>query len=226
MQRRAGVGDHHDVLTRIKPGGLEGLFECPALGVGFHRAAGLRRHHEDGRFEVAVQRVPHLIGVRGVERDERRVVRGTDDLGAQRGATHAGEHNARLSLGLRSGYQRGELWKDAARGLEQLRPAKANLGFCLRLLAPQRVVLRGDATCDRVGNKGRNVGPDRLSGVARYGDSDMCSVVYANPGAEERAHFAASAPFTSCTLSTAFAATFLAVKPNFSMRSMPSALSP
>ena len=58
LQRRAGVGDHHDPLGRLDPGVAERLLEGAPLAVGLDGASGLARDHDDGLGAAAPRARP------------------------------------------------------------------------------------------------------------------------------------------------------------------------
>ena len=107
VERRTGVGDDDDALERVDAEVAEGRLERALGRVGLDRRAGLGRHDEDGLRQaaplgVAVERGEHLAGRGRVEDHQRHAGRLGDDLGRERRAAHAGEHDARDALARRA----------------------------------------------------------------------------------------------------------------------------
>ena len=98
LERRARVGHDDDAARRVDAGGLEGGAGGPAVAVGLDRPAGLRADDDDRALELDQGRAD-LAGVGAVDDDERHPGRRADDLGGQRGAAHAAEHDAVDALG-------------------------------------------------------------------------------------------------------------------------------
>ena len=112
---------------------------------------------------VAVDRGEHLAGRGRVEDDERHARRLRDDLGRERRAAHAGEHDARDALRDELGAQRHDLGDERARDADRLDPAEALGCLVLGGGTPQRRVARGDARRDEVGDEaGQRLVDDRL----------------------------------------------------------------
>ena len=94
VERGIGVGDHDDALGRAR---------CPRHGMPPRRPASgcrsrrstptSRRSRPRSCSRRSVERGTHLTGVRGVEHRERHAVGAGDDLGGERRAAHAPEHD-------------------------------------------------------------------------------------------------------------------------------------
>ena len=108
IERRAGVGHDDDALERGR---------CRGRGTPPRRRAWRNRSRRSSRtsttttstvcvrppaFGVAVEGGEHLAGGGRVEDDERHARRLRDDLGGERRAAHAGEHDARDALARRA----------------------------------------------------------------------------------------------------------------------------
>ena len=172
VERRARIGDDHDVRggvdAEVGPGRLEGA----AHRVGLDRRTRLRRDDqrrlgEAARLGVAVDRGEHLPGGGGIEDRQRQVRRRRDHFGRERRAAHAGEHQARDTALRQFGAQRLDLGHERARHRDGLDPAEATrrLGRCVR--APQVGIARRDAARDERVDEARQRLVDHVFDVAR-----------------------------------------------------------
>ena len=94
VERGARVGDDDDVRRRLEVGVAERLLVGALLAVGLDGPAGLAGDDHDGALELVGQGAAYVVGVGGVEHRELHAVGGADDLGGERGAAHAAEHDA------------------------------------------------------------------------------------------------------------------------------------
>ena len=120
----------------------------PSLRVGLDRRARLARHDDDGVLEVVLQRGAHVVGVGGVQHDERHAGRGADDLGRERRAAHAAEHDVVEPLPGQLVTQRGDLADERPGAARQADPGQPLGRLVLGLGAPQRRVLREELARD------------------------------------------------------------------------------
>ena len=172
LQRRAGVGHDDDPVggidAEIAPRGLE---RTPRR-VGLDGRARLRRDHERGlleatRFGIAVDRGEHLAR-RGRIEDHERHARGRgDDLGGERRAAHAGQHDARDAAGVQVGSQRLDLGHERSRDRHGIHPAQSLRGLGCGVRTPEiRVARRHAAGHERVDQTRQGLLDDALDVTA------------------------------------------------------------
>ena len=95
-----------------------------------------------------------------------------DDLGRERGAAHAAEHDVRDAVGLELLAQGLDLGHQRAGDGDGLGPAEALRRLGLGRGAPELGVLRGDAAGDEVGDEAGDGAADRVGGRAADGDAE------------------------------------------------------
>ena len=153
VERGARVGDHDDVRRRLEVGVAERLFVGPLLAVGLDGPAGLAGDDHDGALELFGQGAAYVVGVGGVEDRELHAVGRADDLGGERGAAHAAEHDAGAAAVGQDVTQADDLVDQCPGLLGETDPGQPRAGLGLGGAAPERGVPAGDAGGDAVGDE-------------------------------------------------------------------------
>jgi hypothetical protein len=83
LQRRAGIGDHHDPGLRVDALLGERLLIRPPMRIGLDGAAGLAGHHQHRAIQPVGDRGTNLAGIGGVQRDQLDTGGLADHLGCQ-----------------------------------------------------------------------------------------------------------------------------------------------
>ena len=187
VERGAGVGDDDDALGRVDAGVAERRLEGAPLAVGLDRRARLGRDDDDGALERRSMAPRHLAGVGGVEDHEVDAGGARDDLGGERRAAHAAEHDVVDALAARARRAAPRSRRPAAaRTRRQLDPAEPLGRLGLGVRAPQRRVLGDEPLANEVASTrlaatpgGDGLGAPRRDACDARASSLSCSALSA-----------------------------------------------
>jgi hypothetical protein len=153
VERGPGVGHDDDVRRRLEVGVAERLFVGALLAVGLDGPSGLAGDDHNGALELFGDRTAYVVGVGGVEDRELHAVGRADDLGCERGATHAAEHDAGATAVGQDVTQADDLVDQGPGLLGETDPGQAGARLGLGGAAPQGGVPAGDAGGDTIGDE-------------------------------------------------------------------------
>jgi len=115
-----------------------------SLRVGLDGRSGFRRDDQRRACETIVHRTQHLRRCRAVEDGQRRTGRLGDDLGGERRAAHAREHDAVDAARAEIVAQCDDLRDERSRVRDGVDPAEPHGGLGRGIRAPQVAVAGGD----------------------------------------------------------------------------------